>query len=119
MLFRSIFDGQGRLLAKDGNQNEIVTLAHYAANRWYGIALRFDQARGVFDVTLDGQRLLAGAEFLDPVNSLERISFRTGEFRISPTTRDPKSPGEDLAGTDDPAPEAVFYLDDVSVSNNE
>jgi hypothetical protein len=114
-----IFDGQGRLLAKDGNQNEIVTLAHYAANRWYGIALRFDQARGVFDVTLDGQRLLAGAEFLDPVNSLERISFRTGEFRISPTTRDPKSPGEDLAGTDDPAPEAVFYLDDVSVSNNE
>jgi hypothetical protein len=114
-----IFDSQGRLLAKDGNQSEIVTLAHYEANRWYDIALRFDQALGVFDVTLDGRRLLAGAEFLDPVGPLERISFRTGEFRASPTTRDPKSPGEDLTGTDDPAREAVFYLDDVSVSRNQ
>ena len=68
--------------------------------------------------TDDGQRLLAGAEFLDPTAPLERISFRTGEFRVSPTTRDPKSPGEDLPGTDDPIREALFYLDDVSVSNN-
>jgi hypothetical protein len=113
-----IFDRQGRLLTKDGNQSEIVTLTHYAANRWYDIDLRFDQTKGVFDLSLDGQRLLVGAEFLDQVDSLERISFRTGEFRISPTTRDPKSPGEDLANTDAPGREAVFYVDDLSVMNN-
>jgi hypothetical protein len=110
-----IFDGQARLLAKDGNQNEIVTLVRYEPNHWYDIALRFDQARGVFDVTVDGQRLLAGAEFLDPVDSLERISFRTGEFRSSPTTRDPKSPGEDFPNADKSLPEAIFFIDDVSV----
>jgi hypothetical protein len=114
-----VFDSQRRLLAKDGNQSEIVTLTRYLPNRWYDIALRFDQAKGVFDVTVDGQRLLADAEFLDPVNPLERISLRTGEFRASPTTRDPKSPGEDLPGADEPAPEAVFYVDDVSVSSDE
>jgi len=114
-----VFDSQRRLLAKDGNQSEIVTLTRYLPNRWYDIALRFDQAKGVFDVTVDGQRLLADAEFLDPVNPLERISLRTGEFRASPTTRDPKSPGEDLPGAGEPAPEAVFYVDDVSVSSDE
>ena len=113
-----IFDEQGRVLTKDGNQNEIVTLKRYAANQWYDVALRFDQGKGVFDVTLDGQTLLAGAEFPDPTSPLERISFRTGEFRTSPTYRDPKSPGEDLPGNDDPAPEAVFYVDDVSVRAN-
>jgi hypothetical protein len=82
-----IFDEQGRMLAKDGNQNEIVTLTRYAADQWYDIALCFDQAKGVFDVILDGQTLLAGAEFLDPTAPLERISFRTGEFRTSPTVR--------------------------------
>ena len=111
-----IFDEQGRILTKDGNQNEIVTLKRYAANQWHDVALRFDQVKGIFDVTLDGQTLLAGAEFPDPTAPLERISFRTGEFRTSPTIRDPKSPGADFPGADTPVPEALFYLDDLSVS---
>ena len=111
-----ILDEQGRMLAKDGNQNEIVTLKRYAANQWYDVALRFDQVKGIFDVTLDGQMLLAGAEFPDPTAPLERISFRTGEFRTSPTLRDPKSPGEDFPNADQPVPEAIFCIDDVSVS---
>ncbi len=111
-----IFDKQGRLLTKDGNQNEIVTLKRYAANQWYDVALRFDQVKGSFDVILDGQTLLAGAEFPDPTAPLERISLRTGEFRTLPTLRDPKSPGEDFPNADQPVPEAVFCIDDVSVS---
>jgi hypothetical protein len=111
-----IFDEQGRMLAKDGNQNEIVTLKRYAANQWYDVALRFDQGKGIFDVTLDGQTLLAGAEFPDSTAPLERISFRTGEFRTSPTLRDPKSPGEDFSNADQPVPEAIFCIDEVSVS---
>jgi hypothetical protein len=30
--------------------------------------------------------------------------------------RDPKSPGADFPGADTPVPEAIFYLDDMSVS---
>jgi len=111
-----IFDKQGRILTKDGDQSEIVTLMRYAADRWYDVALRFDQTRGKFDVTIDDQPLLVNAEFVEHAAPLERISFRTGEFRTSPTVRDPKSPGEDFPGADAPVREAVFYLDDVSVS---
>jgi hypothetical protein len=111
-----ILDERGRMLAKDGNQNDIVTLKHYTANQWNEVALRFDQLRGSFDVIVDGQTALAGAEFPDPTAPLERISFRTGEFRASPTTRDPKSPGEDFPNADQPVPEAIFYIDDLSVS---
>lgn len=111
-----ILDRQGRMLTKDGNQNEVVTLKRYAANQWYDVAMRFDQVKGVFDVILDGQTLLAGAEFPDPTAPLERISFRTGEFRTSPTLRDPKSPGEDFANPDQAVPEAAYYIDDVSAS---
>jgi hypothetical protein len=63
-----------------------------------------------------GLGLLAGAEFPDPTAPLERISLRTGEFRTSPTLRDPKSPGEDFPNADQPVPEAIFCIDDVSVS---
>ena len=41
-----IFDEQGRILTKDGNQNEIVTLKRYAANQWHDVALRFGQVKG-------------------------------------------------------------------------
>jgi hypothetical protein len=114
-----IFDEQGRMLAKDGDQNEIVALMRYNANQWYNVTLRINQVKESFDIEIDGQTLLAGAEFLDPVAPLERISFRTGAFRMSPTLRDPKSPGEDLAGTDEPLSEAVFYVDDVKTGGLE
>ena len=54
-----------------------------------------------------GLGLLAGAEFPDPTAPLERISLRTGEFRTSPTLRDPKSPGEDFPNADQPVPVAT------------
>jgi len=98
------------------NTVENVTLKRYAANQWYDVALRFDQVKGIFDVSVDDQTLLGGAEFPDPTAPLERISFRTGEFRTSPTLRDPKSPGEDFPHADQPVGEAAYYIDDVSVS---
>jgi hypothetical protein len=87
-----LLDEQGRLQAKDGDQDDNVTLLRFAADKWYDIAIRFDLAQEKFDVEIDGKPVLSGAEFLDPSLPLERISFRTGTFRTSPTMRDPKSP---------------------------
>jgi hypothetical protein len=44
----------------------------------YDVALRFDQVKGIFDITLDGQTLLAGAEFPDtyPRREVHPIDFR-------------------------------------------
>ena len=113
---RLVFDEHGRVQALDGDQAAPVTLQRYAADTWYDVVVRFDLMKEKFDVEIDGRSLLTGAELLDPTGALERISFRTGAYRTSPTRRDPKSPGEDFPGADEPVPEAVFYLDDVSVT---
>jgi hypothetical protein len=48
---------------------------------------------------------------------VERLSFRTGAYRTEPTRRMNPEPGpEDLPGADDPAPAAVFHLDDVTAT---
>jgi hypothetical protein len=68
-----------------------------------------------FDVAIDGKTVLDNGETLDPVRSLERISFRTGSYRVEPLIRTPKSPGEDMPGADDPVAPATFFIDDLEV----
>ncbi len=113
---RLFLDDQRRILAMDGNRTGLQTLTRYVANVWYDVVIRFDIEKELFAVTIDHMPVLVDAEILDPVDSLERISFRTGPFRTSPTLRDPKTPGEDFPGADEPEPEAVFYIDDLRVS---
>jgi hypothetical protein len=108
-------DEGGRILAMDGDQADLVELGRYRPGAWHEFEIRADVAKDHFDVLLDGEPVLEGAEMLDPVLSLERLSFRTGVFRESPTLRDPKSPGRDLEGGDERLPEAVFFLDDVEI----
>jgi hypothetical protein len=112
------FDERGRILALDGNQNEPVVLSEYKPDTWYRFSLRVNVRRGQYDVSLNGNEVLKGAEFLDPVQSLERIIFRTGPYRTAPVLRDPKSPGADVKNADEPVTDAVFYLDDVEIIPN-
>jgi len=111
---RMCFDEQGRITAMSANLLEVATLSRYVPNAWIDVMIRFDVREGVFDIEIDHQPLLKGAEILDPVVSLERVSFRTGPFNVHPTLRDPKSPGVDIAGGDEPVPEAVYNIDDVT-----
>jgi hypothetical protein len=105
----------GRILALDGDRADVVELARYRPDNWYEFEIRADVDKSHFDLLLDGRLVLEGAEMLDPVRSLERLSFRTGAFRESPTLRDPKSPGCDLPRGDERLAEAAFFLDDVEV----
>jgi len=50
------------------------------------------------------------------VKSVERISFRTGAYRDTPTRTTPTElPVPPLAGADEKVEKAVFYIDDVMV----
>lgn len=114
---RLSLDDKRRMQVMDGNHMGKVTLTDYVANSWYDVVIRFDVEKGGFSVAIDGNVILAKAELLDPVQSLERISFRTGPFRESPTLRDPKTPTDgDIPGTGDKVPAAVYRIDDVSVT---
>jgi hypothetical protein len=109
------FDEKGRILTLDGNKNDPVLLANYTPDHWYDFQVKVNVNADRFDVAIDGKTVLENGETLDPVRSLERISFRTGSYRIEPLIRTPKSPGEDVPGADDPVPPATYYIDDLDV----
>ncbi len=109
------FDEKGRVLALDGNQNDPILLTDYSPGTWYDFSVKVNVETDLFDVLVNGKPVLKNAEFLDPVGSLERISFRTGSYRIEPVLRTPKSPGKDVAEPDEPVPPASFFIDDVEV----
>jgi hypothetical protein len=109
------FDEKGRILALDGDRNDPVLLSNYTPDRWYDFRLKVNVKTEKFDVAIDGKTVLDNGETLDPVRSLERISFRTGPYRVEPLIRTPKSPGEDMPGADDPVAPATFFIDDLEV----
>ena len=108
------FDDQGRVMTMAADVLDSVKLTRYVQNEWIDVLIRFDLTKDTFDVLVDSQPLLMGAEILNPSEPLERLVFRTGAFNEHPTLRDPKSPGVDIPGADEPDPVATFNLDDVS-----
>ncbi|RPJ54000.1 MAG: hypothetical protein EHM23_29855 [Acidobacteria bacterium] len=112
---RLFFTEKGQIVAWDGNRAEEVILASYRPGQWYEFEVRANVEAADFTILLNGKPVLEGAEFLDPVDSLERLILRTGPFREAPTLRDPKSPGADLPNADERVPEAIFYIDDVVI----
>lgn len=113
---RLFLDDQRRVQSMDGNRSGMQDLTRYVGNVWYDVVIRFDVAKELFDVTIDQMPVLRDAEMLEPVDALERISFRTGPFREKPTLRDQKTPGEDFPNGDEPETEAVYYIDDLTVT---
>jgi len=103
--------------------NVVRPLASFKANEWVEARLSVDAGQKRFSVSLDGKLVLADAPFADDADSVERISFRTGEPRPIPREQAPVAggpPNESLyyAGsvppqTDHPIAPAVFHVDDV------
>jgi hypothetical protein len=112
---RVLLEEDGRIRAMNGAA--LVDLAPYESDVWYTVSVEVDVPAGRFDLSIDGATVLSGADFTETVHSIERVSFRTGEYRTEPTRRMNPEPGpEDLPGADDPVPAVVFHLDDVTVT---
>jgi len=89
-------------------------------NKWYDIKLVLDCDEQEYDLYVDGKRVRKGIEFAEKVESLERLVFRTGEWRgdVRPLIVDgaPGNPGlytEDLPGGDNKVALSVYLIDDV------
>jgi len=113
---RLVFTEDGRIQTLNGAQP--TRLASYQPGTWYEVGLTADVTRGRFDVSLDGKPVATAAVFTEYVQSVERISFRTGARRDLPTlktstdhTPDCVSPNPDL-----PAPLAIYHIDDVTIT---
>jgi len=110
------FDTDGVLKYVDGSREEVILA--YAAGRYYQFTLTIDATPyGSYSLAVDGKTITANAQLAEAVKSVERISFRTGEFRNLPTRQTiNETPHSPLPGADDPADEASFAVDDISLT---
>jgi sialidase-like protein len=58
-----------------------VRLTISGNSEWQTIEIHADATRKQYSIMLNGKPLLADSPFTEPVDSLQRISFRTGEYR--------------------------------------
>ncbi|WP_396624119.1 hypothetical protein [Luteitalea sp.] len=108
------FEPDGTLGVIDGDTR--TPAGRYVAGRWHQITIRASAETSRFDVLVDGRTVARGARFAVAASSLERIAFRTGSHRSTPTRADDRyGVLDDVLHPDDPAPLAVFHVDDVRV----
>ena len=107
---RLVFNTSGKIKANNGSSS--VEVASYRAGTWYTIELRVDITARKYDLYIDDDKVLTGAGFAESVGSVERIEFRTGQYRLDEDTPG-HSEGNDYPNADQPVPLAVFDIDDV------
>ncbi len=112
---RMRIDSLGNLWAEDGNHPKKLTKIEY--DRWHHIQLKATATPfGNYSLWLNDRLLIQDAELAEAVKSVERVSFRTGEYRDLPNRKTPnEDPEPPLPGADDKVPAAIFYIDDLSV----
>ena len=108
-------DNNGKIIAVNGSRETEV--AEYKTGWWYKLEITVDtQLLGSYSLSIDGQELLKDAQLAESVLSVERISFRTGQYRDLPNR---KTPNEvtlpPLPGADEKVTPAIFYVDDVRI----
>lgn len=98
--------------------SETKTIMQYQSKKWYDFRLVINASfNGNYDVYIDGKQVAAKARLAEAVKSVERISFRTGAYRDTPTRTTPNEiPGPPLPGADEKISTAVYYIDDVRLN---
>ena len=100
----------GKIQVVDGEQT--IDVMNYQADKWYNFSVKADIATETFSVSIDGNMLVAVASFAQPATELQRVVFRTGEYRMKGIGKPEHA--HDLPGAGNPVAEAVFYVDNVS-----
>ncbi len=101
----------GKIQAVNGSDK--VDLGQYEADRWLSFQVDVDATAGKFTVSVNSQEVLKDAQFAQKSQTVERLVFRTGKYRgIVP----PMPEKKDLAKAGIPVKEAVYCVDNVSIT---
>jgi hypothetical protein len=100
---------------KNGFAKKVV--GRYDIKRWNTFSIRVStEGLGTCSLYLNDRELLKDEPLNETVKSVERISFRTGEYRCLPNRTTPnQQPCDPLAGCDTQIEKAVYYIDDVII----
>ena len=109
------FDSDGKIKATNGSRQ--VDIQNYKTGLWYDLKISVSaNPFGSFSLSVNGKEMLKDAALAESVLSVERVSFRTGEYRNLPNRRTPNEVTEPpLPGADDKVPPTIFYIDDFRV----
>lgn len=110
---RLSFDSTGNLYTKAGYRNK--SLVKYTAGTTYLIRLELDTGTRFYSVSVNGKD--AGRNlFFAPVESIERVVFRTGSTRRFPDADTATDQMYDLANPGAAAPMAAYYIESFKTS---
>ncbi len=121
----ALIPATGRIIAWNGTTNQDV--GTFPIRGWVSFEIVL-KGSGVkqYDLIVDGVKVLANAGFKETADSdVERITFRTGAFRLRDFTRRPEDPGEPgqaltnrLANADIKAALSRYDIDNVALVTN-
>lgn len=104
---RLMFDSTGSILTKQGYRNK--SLGKYNAGEVVAISIELNTTTRFYTVSINGGKPNNNLCFA-PVESVERIVFRTGNTRRFPDADTPTDQDYDLPGADRRDKEAVYQL---------
>ncbi len=111
---RVVFDTDGTLKHKP--RARFTNLMKYEPNMDYNISIDLDTDVRRFDITVNG-KTWKGQWCMMPVESVERIMFRTGERRYLPTIDTEEEDGSgDMPRAGEPEKEAAFAIKSLQVN---
>ncbi|MCB1122581.1 MAG: hypothetical protein KJT03_13595 [Verrucomicrobiae bacterium] len=96
----------------------------FSSGRWHTVEMEIDCSRSSYSVLIDGRHRLKDIEFANPAETVQRIVFRTGPWRMDVRPfLIPGAPGnnglfqEDLAGADYKSNLTEYLIDDLVTSS--
>ena len=104
---RLIFDSTGTLVTKAGYRYKNVT--KYKAGERYDIKIALNADARFYTVTVNGKES-GGSLFFAPLESVQRIVFRTGEVRRFPNADTPTDQMYDLPNPGAQDKQTIYYI---------
>lgn len=104
---RLVFDSTGTLVTKAGYRYKSVT--KYKAGERYDIKISLNAHARFYTVTVNGKES-GGSLFFAPLESVQRVVFRTGEVRRFPNADTPTDQMYDLPNPGAQDKPATFYI---------
>ena len=89
----------------------------YKADETYDFRISFDTDTRFYTVNINGSDKFRGL-FFAPVDSLERIVFRTGEQRYFPNAETPSEQSFDVPDAGGQDQKAEFYIKNFKTTEN-
>ncbi len=111
---RIILDSTGSILTKQGYRNK--SLGKYNAGEQLNFKIELNTTTRFYTVTINNGKPNLNV-FFQPVESVERLSFRTGEVRRFPNADTPTDQDYDLPNANGKAKEAVYFIHSVKTSS--